>query len=141
MANEPGYSQHSETPLLEEITLKSIRTFAFILLALLQPAALFAQKHSKQVNFDQTTKVGSTELKPGNYKVVWDGEGPDVEVNFQQNNKTMANATAKLANAPGPYDAAVVVTNDSTNAVVLEELDFKNLELVFSQPSPAVAGQ
>ena len=116
--------------------MKSIRTFAFILLALGQPAALLAQSHSKQVKFDQTTKVGATELQPGDYKVVWDGDGPDVEVNFQQDNKTMASATAKLANAPGPYDAAVVVKEDGTDSVILEELDFKDLELVFSQSTP-----
>ena len=120
--------------------MKSIRTFAFILLALAQPVALLAQSHSKQVKFDQTTKVGDTALQPGDYKVVWDGDGPDVEVSFQQNNKTVASATAKLANAPGPYDAAVVVRDDSTGSVTLEELDFKNLELVFSQSSP-VSGQ
>lgn len=112
--------------------MKSTRILASALLLLALPVASFAAKNSKNVTFDQTTQVGNTELQPGTYKVSWNGTGSQVEVDFSQNKKTVASTTAQIVNAPGPYDSAVQVSKETGNSV-LEELDFKNLELVFRQ--------
>src|SRR5581483_7651656 len=37
----------------------------------------------------ENVKVGSTELKPGNYKVEWDGSGDSVQVKIMQGKNTV----------------------------------------------------
>lgn len=113
--------------------MKSTRILASALLLLALPVASFAAKNSKDVTFDRTTRVGNTELQAGTYKVSWNGTGSQVEVDFSQNKKTVASTTAQIVNAPSPYDSAVQVRAESSDSAVLEELDFKNLELVFRQ--------
>ena len=113
--------------------MKSSRTLLFALFLLALPAALFAAKNSKEITLDKTTKVGSTELQPGTYRVEWNGTGPQVQVNFSQDKKNVATTTAKLVNARSPYESAVQVQTDGNNAAVLQEIDFKNLQLIFPQ--------
>lgn len=121
--------------------MKSTRRFLTILFLLALPVASLAAKNSKEVTFDTAVKVGSTQLDAGTYRVTWNGSGPQVEVNFSQNGKTITSATAQLSNDPGPYDAAVQLGMDSDGSAILREIDFKNLELVFSSPDqPPTSG-
>jgi maltodextrin utilization protein YvdJ len=117
---------------------KSIRAFLAFLFLLALPIASFAAKNSKEVTFDTPVKVGDTQLDAGTYKVAWSGTGSQVEVSFSQNGNNVAGATAELRNESGPYDSAMVLDPQEDGSVVLKELDFKNVELVFSnqnQPS------
>lgn len=117
----------------KDITMKSTRRFVFALFLLALPVASFAAKNSKEITFDKTTKVGNTELQPGTYRVAWSGTGPQVEVDFSHNRKSVASTTAKLVNASSQYDSAIRVRSEGSDSAVLEELDFKHLQLVFSQ--------
>jgi hypothetical protein len=110
--------------------LKSTHTLAFLLLSFMLPVASFAATHNKEITLDKATKVGATELQPGTYKVSWNGNGPNVEVDFLKNRKVVANTTAKLGNAQGGIDSVQTRTLDADSAI-LEELDFKNTQLVF----------
>lgn len=117
--------------------MKSTHTLAFLLLSVMLPVASFAAAHNKEITLDQATKVGTTELQPGTYKVSWNGSGPNVEVDFLKNRKVVASTTAKLGTAQGGIDSIQTRTVDS-NSAILEELDFKNTQLVFpttDQPS------
>ena len=118
--------------------MKSIRAFLAFLFLLALPVASFAAKNSKEVTFDTPVKVGDTQLEAGTYKVAWSGTGTQVEVSFSQNGNKLASATAQLSNEAGPYDDAVELAPDQDGSMVLRQLDFKNLKLVFSnqnQPS------
>jgi len=113
--------------------MKFDRVLGLILLVVAIPVASFAAKNSKEITLDQTTKVGSTELQAGTYRVTWDGSGPQVEVDFSQNRKTVASSTANLVNARSDYPSAVQVRTESDNSTVLEEIDFNKMKLVFPQ--------
>ena len=112
--------------------MKRFHMLVFALLLTL-PVAVFAAKNRKEITFDKTTKIGATELQPGTYTVAWSGTGPEVQVEFSQNKKNVVGTTAKLVNAPGPYDSAVQTRNEGNDSAVLEEIDFKNLQLIFPQ--------
>jgi hypothetical protein len=101
-----------------------------LLLSVILPIASFAVTHNKEITLDQATKVGTSELRPGTYQVSWNGNGPNVEVDFLKNRKVVASTTAKLGNAQGGIDSIQTRTVDS-NSAILEELDFKNTQLVF----------
>lgn len=83
-------------------------------LALLVASSAFAAtKGSLQLNNPVT--INGTTLKPGDYKVQWEGSGPNVELSIIQGKNVVAKAPAhivELQSAAG-QDAAVTRKNDS----------------------------
>ena len=104
-------------------------------LALLSPLGAFARDNSHSVDIFDAVQIGGTQLKPGNYKVEWQGEGPTVQVSFQRNGKTVltAPATLKTNDAEVTQDAIKIET--STDTATLKEIDFGHQKqaLVFDQ--------
>ena len=97
-----------------------------------------AEKKSDSVTFHDPVKVGSTTLAPGDYKVVWDGAGPDVQVSFVQGKKTIATAPAKLVSENNSVKA-VSTRTESDQSKVVTEIAFKKQSLRFDE-SAAAAG-
>jgi len=69
------------------------------------------------LHLQSPTIVNGTQLKPGDYKLQWDGTGPSVELSIMQGKTLVTKTTAKLVDLPSPSanDAAVVKKNDSGN--------------------------
>jgi hypothetical protein len=72
---------------------------------------------ASKANLELTSPVvlNGTTLKPGDYKVEWDGAGPNVELSIVQGKKVVAKTTAHMVDlqTPAENDAAVTKTNDS----------------------------
>ena len=82
-------------------------------LALLLASSAFAA--SKQsLTLMNPTNVNGTKLKAGDYKLEWDGTGPNVEVSIVQGKNVVAKVPAKVVdlNAASANTAAVVKKND-----------------------------
>ena len=78
---------------------------------LLATSAFAANKGSLSVS--DPVNVNGKQLKAGDYKVTWEGNGPNVQVNIMKGNKVVATApghVVELSNAPS--DNAAVVSND-----------------------------
>lgn len=84
-------------------------------------------------------QMGSTQLKPGNYKVEWNGTGNRVNVDILQHGKTVATTTAKLVNEPAksPYDAVTLApVANHAKMDKLQEIEFGNrTEALVLQPN------
>jgi len=82
-------------------------------LALLLASSAFAATKA-QLRLQSSATVNGTKLKPGEYKLQWDGTGPNVEVSIVQGKNVLAKVPAKLVDLPSPAqnDAAVVKNND-----------------------------
>jgi hypothetical protein len=80
---------------------------------LLASSAFAATKGSLQLSNPVT--VNGTTLKPGDYKVQWEGSGPNVELSFMKGNKVLAKAPAHIVElqTPAANDAAVTQSNGS----------------------------
>ena len=111
--------------------MKSIHTLAFLLLMFMLSIASFAATNSKEITLYDITKIGNAELQPGTYKVTWNGNGPDVQVDFLKNKQVVASGAAKLENARRETDSVQTRTGDGGSSI-LEEIDFKNTQLVFA---------
>jgi hypothetical protein len=96
-----------------------------------------AEKNSDRITFHDPVKIGSTTLAPGDYKVVWDGAGPDVQVSFLQGKKTVVTAPAKLVSENNSVGKAVSLRTDSDKSQVVTEIAFKKLSLRFDESAPA----
>jgi hypothetical protein len=101
-------------------------------LAVLSPLSVFARdKNQHSVNIPSAVQVGGTQLKPGKYKVEWQGTGPDLQVTFLLDGKAVATAPATLKSNQVTQDE--IVTNLENNT--LDEIDFRRDKeaLVFQQ--------
>ena len=80
---------------------------------LLASSAFAATKASLQLSNPVT--VNGTKLKPGDYKLQWEGSGPNVELSIMQGSKVLAKVPAHVVTleAPAGNDAAVTRKNDS----------------------------
>ena len=96
------------------------------------PAISLAAKNQENLSLSKTTMVQSAQLTPGDYKVVWEGNGPDVQVSFVQYNKTVATAPAKLVQKTSTYDGAIDTTDAGNNSQVLNSIEWKKQSLVFA---------
>lgn len=83
-------------------------------LALLLASSAFAgTKGSLQIS--NPVNVNGTTLKPGDYKVQWEGAGPNVELSILHGKNVVAKVPALVVElqTPAPSDAAVTRANDS----------------------------
>jgi virulence-associated protein VagC len=115
--------------------MKTLRCLTFLsILAMLSPLGVFARDNNQHsVDIPSTVQVGGTQLEPGHYKVEWQGAGPDTQVTFLRNGKTVATVPATLKTNDNQVTQDDVVT-DSTNNT-LREIDFHHDKeaLVFQQ--------
>jgi hypothetical protein len=96
--------------------------------------ALARDKNQHSVAIPDSVQVAGTQLKPGDYKVEWQGTGPEIQVNFVREGKTVATVPGTLkTNDPRVTQDDIVTGTNSTNTKTLTEIDFgRNKEsLVF----------
>lgn len=117
--------------------MKQIKCTALLsMLALLSPlGALARDKNQHSVEIPDSVQVGGAQLKPGNYKVEWQGTGPEVQVNFVRDGKTVATVPGTLKTNDGHVVDDIVTGTTSANAKTLKEIDFSRDKesLIFDQ--------
>jgi hypothetical protein len=79
----------------------------------LASSAFAATKHSLQLT--DSVIVNGTTLKAGDYKVEWEGSGPNVELNIMQGKNVVAKVPAHVVElqSAATNDAAVTRGNDN----------------------------
>lgn len=112
------------------ITLVLFFSMAVTSLVVTQPAAA-NDKDSANITFTEPITVGGTVLKAGTYRVVWEGSGPEVQVKFMKDSKTLTTTSARIVTQANPYDGAVELKTQGDNSKVLEAISWKKKSLVF----------
>jgi hypothetical protein len=94
-------------------TLSISKSLVLGLALLLASSAFGATKASLQLS--NPVLVNGTTIKPGEYKLVWEGGGPNVELNIMQGKILVAKVTAHVVDlqTPAANDAAVTLKNQS----------------------------
>jgi len=104
-------------------------------LALLLASSAFAATKA-QLELQSTATINGTTLKPGEYKLQWDGTGPNVEVSIMKGKNVLAKVPAKLVdlNSPAQNDAAVIKNNgDGTSSLSSVRFEGKKFQLDLSE--------
>ncbi|HXM67865.1 MAG TPA: hypothetical protein VN911_14115 [Candidatus Acidoferrum sp.] len=111
-------------------------------LALLLASSAFAATKAN-LQLSNPVLVNGTQLKPGDYKIQWDGSGPNVELSIIQGKNVVAKVPAhivELAN-PAAYDAAVTHKNDSgPNSLAGVRFQGKKMAIELGDTSEAMEG-
>ena len=80
-------------------------------------------KNETRVTLPDSVQVGTTDLKPGEYTLQWDGNGPDVQVKVLKGKSVVATVPAKLTHGTSGH-ANTITTRTVGNVKTLDEVDF-----------------
>jgi hypothetical protein len=87
----------------------------FLGLALLLASSAFAGNTNKaDLHLNNPTTVNGTKLKPGDYKLEWEGTGASVDVSIKQGKTVLAKVQGKVVDlqSPAANSAAVLQKHD-----------------------------
>lgn len=116
--------------------MKSISLSAAAIVFLMPVVAFAAQKNSATVELDQAVTVADTQIAPGQYKVSWEANGPDVNVSFADGNKTVVTALAKLL-INTTNEEAVETDTAGGGTPALSAIDLKHVTIQFENAIPS----
>jgi hypothetical protein len=85
--------------------------------------AFAKDKNEGKFTLSDSVQLGSTQLKPGDYKAVWEGTGPDVQVKILQGKNVVATTPAKLVDNASSQDSVSLGNTNGTKT--LQEVDFR----------------
>ncbi len=106
-------------------------------LALLLASNAFAATKA-DLTLQSSTTINGAKLKPGDYRLEWDGSGPNVEVSIRQGKKVLAKVPAKVVdlNFPSANNAAVLKMNgDGTSTLAGARFEGKKFALELGEAS------
>ena len=105
---------------------KIFKTVLPALALLLTNGAFAANKANKgSIELDQPATIGAHQLAPGEYKLTWDGTGPNVDLMILSHGKLVATVPARVLelSRPQPSNAYEAHTN-ADGSQSLTEIDF-----------------
>jgi len=106
-------------------------------LALLLASSAFAATKAS-LTLDNPATINGTKLKAGDYKLQWEGSGPNVEVSILQGKTVVAKVPAKVVDltAPAQNNAAIVQSNnDGTSTLAGARFEGKKFALELGESS------
>jgi len=116
-----------------------MKKIAVLTFALLLSTSLFAAT-SGSMKLTQPVQLNGTQIKPGDYKVTWEGTGPEVKVSILKGKEVVATASAhmKELDKNGASDATVLQKN-SDGSTSLNGIRFggKKVVLEFAEETAA----
>ncbi len=108
-------------------------------LALLLSTSLFAAS-SGSLNLTQPVQLNGTQLKPGDYKVTWEGTGPEVTVSVMKGNQVVAKTSAHVKELDKNFDSnATLLQKNADGSTSLNGIRFsgKKIALEFAEDTAA----
>ena len=94
-----------------------------VLASALSLNAFAKDKNETRITLSDSAQVGTTDLKPGDYTLQWEGNGPDVQVKVLKGKNVVATVPAKLAQGTSGY-ANAITTRTVNNVKTLDQVDF-----------------
>lgn len=100
---------------------------AAVLASGLSLSAFAKDKSEAKFTLNDTATLGSTQLKPGDYKAEWSGTAPNVDVKILKGKDVVATAPAKLAENKASLGTNAVTLGPGNGTVKsLDEVDFNS---------------
>jgi hypothetical protein len=116
----------------KEKRMKLMKYFAlFAFVATLTLGAFAKNQNEGKFTLSDNVQLGSTQLKPGDYKATWEGTGSDVQVKILKGKEVVAAVPAKLEGKTSGQDS--VSLGNANGIKTLVGIDFGGLHkgLVF----------
>ena len=114
---------------------RAVKVLVGVSILMLAVSAM-AGDHSGKFNLTSEAQLNGKNLPAGDYKVSWDGQGPEVQVTISKGKNTVVTAPARLVEreAKAVRNAVVMRTNGGgTGSIVELQLAGKQSVLVFDK--------
>ena len=111
--------------------------------ALLLASSSFAATTKASLTLGNLTTVNGAKLKPGDYKLEWEGTGSNVEVSIIKGKTVLAKVPAKIVNLSSPslHNAAVITKNDDgSDSLTGAQFEGKKFALDLADSGNAMQG-
>src|SRR5713226_6356951 len=108
-------------------------------LVLLLSTSLLAAS-SSSLNLSQPVQLNGTQLKAGDYKVTWEGTGPEVTVSVMKGSTVVAKVPAHVKEAEKNFDSnATLLQKNADGSTSLNGIRFsgKKIALQFAEEAAA----
>jgi hypothetical protein len=115
----------------------NFKSFIPALMVLIPAVAFAAANNSTHVQFQNAVNVAGNQLSSGDYKLTWEGTGPDVTVSFIQGKKTVATVPATLVSAATNQPEAIETNTTNPKTIVLDAVDLKGETIRFQHSNQA----
>ena len=91
---------------------------------LLAAGAVAASTSKGSLHLFETVTVQGKQLTPGDYKVEWNGEGPDVQLSIEQGKQTVVSVPARVSQKNGKNPSDGYASKKEGGENVLSEVFF-----------------
>ena len=111
-------------------------TILFMVALMFSTGAFAKDSNRHSVEIPDSVQVGGTQLKSGKYDVKWQGAGPEIQVSFVHDGKTVATVPGTLkTNDPHVTEDDIVTDTTDATTKTLKEIDFAHNKesVVFEQ--------
>ena len=103
----------------------TVSTSLLMGLALTLASSAFAASRAN-LTLNNPTSINGTKLKPGDYKLEWEGSGPSVEVSIVQGKKIVTKVPAKIVDLDkAPSNDAALLKQNSDGSTTLSGARFQ----------------
>ena len=112
----------------------TVTKLAVLTLALVLASSAFAATKAN-LHVNNTLTVNGANLKPGDYKLQWEGNGPDVEVSILQGKNVVAKVPAKVVDlTAAPQSDATVTRHNNDGSSSLAGVRFEGKKFAIEVP-------
>jgi hypothetical protein len=111
---------------------------AFVLCAL-PLIAVAGTKQSASISLSDPVVISGTHLKPGEYKVRWNGTGSDVQVQFLQGKKELVSVPAKLISQHNAESPAITMRPAEDGSKTISQIDLSKVTLEFREKTESAS--
>ena len=112
---------------MKAVRLLAVAAMCSMVFPLASLASARSSQRKEKVSVMDKVQIAGKTLRPGNYQVEWQGNGPTVNVKFLKYGKTLLTAPAQLAQlkTPAPY-SAVVENTHKNGAKTIQEIEWNH---------------
>ena len=96
---------------------KAMKTTMVLGVALLATSAFAATSNKQSLLINHSITVNGTTLKAGEYKLEWEGAGPNVELSIKQGKNVVAKVPARVVELSQNSANSAAVTKDGGNGM------------------------
>lgn len=96
---------------------KAMKTTMVLGVAFLATSAFAAASNKQSLQISHSITVNGTTLKAGEYRLEWEGAGPNVELNIKQGKNVVAKVPARVVELPENSANTAAVTKDGGNGM------------------------
>ena len=112
-------------------------------LALVLATGAFAASNKGSLEVIDPVTVSGKQLRPGDYSVKWDGNGPNEELSIMQGKKVVATTQARvidLSQVPNRNSAVIKSNDDGSKSLSEIHFGVKKYALAIGQETASVDG-